>query len=238
MATIKFKRGAVADIPTLNEGEPALTTDTGSEEVFIGTASGNVQLAKKSYVDTQDATKITKVSSPTANDIALLDSGGSVIDSGKQITTTAPSSSSDDTTVPTSKAVSTAVAAGTGNISANLIASNVALNSSTFTNILTDTSSLAHRVFDILFAQEHTYSGGYEYASFSTQRIIPFSYTAATDYVYVNIPLTDLNSTTPTATTAIVTLTLSSDNLTLTAKVLTNPISDSVYIVEIREVFN
>jgi len=40
---IKFLRGAEADIPVLNQGEPAFTTDT--HKVFIGDGAANYQLA-------------------------------------------------------------------------------------------------------------------------------------------------------------------------------------------------
>lgn len=45
---IQIKRGLKSNLPTLNVGEPALCTDT--KEVFIGSASGNVQLAKTEYI--------------------------------------------------------------------------------------------------------------------------------------------------------------------------------------------
>jgi hypothetical protein len=46
----QIRRGLVADIPTLEEGELGLATDT--KQLYIGTASGNVALvkAKKRYV--------------------------------------------------------------------------------------------------------------------------------------------------------------------------------------------
>jgi len=37
---IQFYRGAQAQLPTLNPGEPGFCTDTGS--LFVGTSSGNV----------------------------------------------------------------------------------------------------------------------------------------------------------------------------------------------------
>ena len=42
---IQVKRGLKASIPALNVGEPGFTTDT--KEFYIGSASGNVQLAKQ-----------------------------------------------------------------------------------------------------------------------------------------------------------------------------------------------
>lgn len=52
---IQFKRGLKAQLPTLALGEPALCTDT--QEVFVGTGSGNVQLGKQTDV----ANKVDKV---------------------------------------------------------------------------------------------------------------------------------------------------------------------------------
>lgn len=40
---IQYKRGLKAQLPTLSIGEPALTTDTA--ELFVGSASGNIQMA-------------------------------------------------------------------------------------------------------------------------------------------------------------------------------------------------
>lgn len=40
--TIKIKRGVAANLPTLNEGELALTTD--NNDLYVGTSSGNVRL--------------------------------------------------------------------------------------------------------------------------------------------------------------------------------------------------
>ena len=43
---IRLKRGLLADIPTLYEGEPAVTTDPGAGRLYIGTPDGNVRLAR------------------------------------------------------------------------------------------------------------------------------------------------------------------------------------------------
>jgi len=40
---IEFRKGAKADLPTLNQGEPAYCTDT--DEVFVGDGATNHQLA-------------------------------------------------------------------------------------------------------------------------------------------------------------------------------------------------
>jgi hypothetical protein len=50
MPKIKWKRGLFKNLPQLDEAEPALTTDT--KQVFVGSEDGNVELAKKSDVDT------------------------------------------------------------------------------------------------------------------------------------------------------------------------------------------
>jgi hypothetical protein len=49
MPKIQFKRGQEANLPVLAEGEPGFTTD--SEKLFIGSAVGNVEVAKKEHVD-------------------------------------------------------------------------------------------------------------------------------------------------------------------------------------------
>jgi hypothetical protein len=49
MTKIQLKRGLETELPTLSEGEPAFTTDTG--KIFIGATSGNIQLAKKDDLD-------------------------------------------------------------------------------------------------------------------------------------------------------------------------------------------
>jgi hypothetical protein len=50
MPKIKIKGGLKQNLPQLDEREPAFTTDT--KEFFVGSSSGNVQLAKQSDVDT------------------------------------------------------------------------------------------------------------------------------------------------------------------------------------------
>lgn len=49
MAEIRFQRGPESRMPLLDNGEPAITTDT--NKLFFGTPSGNVELPKKSEVD-------------------------------------------------------------------------------------------------------------------------------------------------------------------------------------------
>ena len=48
----QIKRGLKAGMPTLAQGEFAMTTDAGSEGVFIGTGTENIELARKSDLDT------------------------------------------------------------------------------------------------------------------------------------------------------------------------------------------
>lgn len=45
-----LKQGQESNIPTLNVGEPAFTTD--KDNLFIGSSSGNIQFAKQKDVDT------------------------------------------------------------------------------------------------------------------------------------------------------------------------------------------
>ena len=47
----QIKRGLKTGMPTLAQGEFAMTTDAGSEGVFIGTGTENIELAKKSDLD-------------------------------------------------------------------------------------------------------------------------------------------------------------------------------------------
>ncbi len=56
-------------------------------------------------------TKIVTGTKGSANEIAMWNSDGDAVSSGVSVTTSAPSSSSDDTTVPTSKAVQEAITA-------------------------------------------------------------------------------------------------------------------------------
>ena len=44
---IKFKRGAYTNLPTLDIGEPGFVTDSGNEKLYIGSSSGNIQLARE-----------------------------------------------------------------------------------------------------------------------------------------------------------------------------------------------
>lgn len=50
---MKFRRGLEANLPSLSEGEPGFTTDSG--EFYVGSSSGNVEFARKDYADEQIA---------------------------------------------------------------------------------------------------------------------------------------------------------------------------------------
>lgn len=74
MGLLRFKRGALASLPSLYVGEPALTTDAGTERLYIGTSSGNVRIARYDEVvsllsATLQPTSLTIPSgSPLSND--------------------------------------------------------------------------------------------------------------------------------------------------------------------------
>lgn len=50
---IQVKRGVEANLPTLDVGEPAFTTDT--KKPFIGSDAGNIELATKQQIDNLDS---------------------------------------------------------------------------------------------------------------------------------------------------------------------------------------
>ena len=50
----QIKRGLKAGMPTLAQGELAMTTDSGSEGLFIGTGTENIEIAKKSDLNISD----------------------------------------------------------------------------------------------------------------------------------------------------------------------------------------
>ncbi len=52
---IQIRRGAKANLPLLSAGEPALVTNTGAEEVWVGTGSKNIQLARQDALGKLDA---------------------------------------------------------------------------------------------------------------------------------------------------------------------------------------
>jgi hypothetical protein len=60
---IRFARGLEENLPSLEEGKPALTTDT--KRVFVGSDEGNVEIAKKSDVDIK--TTVIQQDTPPAN---------------------------------------------------------------------------------------------------------------------------------------------------------------------------
>lgn len=47
---LQVKRGAKANLPTLAQGEFGFVTDTGEEELYIGTGSDNIQIAREDAV--------------------------------------------------------------------------------------------------------------------------------------------------------------------------------------------
>lgn len=67
---IQLKRGIKTNLPTLNVGEPAFTTDT--NELYIGGESENIQLAKKSDVENLI---VRKNGAFTSNELSLFNVG-------------------------------------------------------------------------------------------------------------------------------------------------------------------
>lgn len=53
MPKIRFRRGQENKLPTLLEGEPGFTTDT--KKLFVGSATGNIELAKQTDLDSANA---------------------------------------------------------------------------------------------------------------------------------------------------------------------------------------
>ena len=72
--TIKFKRGAKANLPTLSAGEPAFTTDT--NDMYIGNGTSNIKYAKDSDINSvYTTTNSGNVYSVTIPNITSLDDG-------------------------------------------------------------------------------------------------------------------------------------------------------------------
>ena len=63
---IKFNRGAVADIPTLNAGEPAFTTDT--HKVYVGDGATNYLLAMSTDLHTQNTDTLLSIATALSSD--------------------------------------------------------------------------------------------------------------------------------------------------------------------------
>jgi hypothetical protein len=83
MPKIKFKRGLKENIPVLDEGEPGFAKDT--EEVFIGTGTGNVQLAKQDDVDSVKE-EVLQTNS-RFDELKLVDANAEVLDArGGEVT--------------------------------------------------------------------------------------------------------------------------------------------------------
>jgi hypothetical protein len=73
---IRFKRGLKTNLPVLDEGEPAFTTDT--EEFFIGSQTGNIEFAKQSDLDETNAQVTANTNS--INNLVNTDTNAEVID--------------------------------------------------------------------------------------------------------------------------------------------------------------
>jgi len=67
---IKLKRGVEANLPTLDVGEPAFTTDT--KKPFIGSDTGNVELATKEQINSLDAELDAIVANATVDSEVIL----------------------------------------------------------------------------------------------------------------------------------------------------------------------
>jgi hypothetical protein len=67
---ILLKRGTKANLPTLSVAEPAFTTDT--EELFVGSDSGNIGLAKQ--VDLENAISNSNVKNGISGTFTTVDS--------------------------------------------------------------------------------------------------------------------------------------------------------------------
>ena len=59
---LQIKRGAKANLPTLSQGEFAMTTDSGAEGLFIGNGTTNLEVALK-----RDIADSVPISSGTAD---------------------------------------------------------------------------------------------------------------------------------------------------------------------------
>ena len=64
---IQLKRGALASLPTLDIAEMAMTLDTGNEKLHIGSANGNIEIAKKVDLDTVGTNLATEVATRIAD---------------------------------------------------------------------------------------------------------------------------------------------------------------------------
>jgi hypothetical protein len=83
MPKIKFKRGLKENLPVLDEGEPGFAKDT--EEVFIGTGTGNVQLAKQKDVDS--VTEGLSQTNSRFDELKLVDANAEMLDArGGEVT--------------------------------------------------------------------------------------------------------------------------------------------------------
>jgi hypothetical protein len=72
---VKFNRGPVATLPTLNAGEPAFTTDT--HKVYVGDGATNYLLAMASDLHDQNTDTLLSIANVGITDIKAV--GGSVV---------------------------------------------------------------------------------------------------------------------------------------------------------------
>lgn len=63
---VKFNRGPVASLPTLNSGEPAFTTDT--HKVYVGDGATNYLLAMASDLHTQNTDTLLSIATALGSD--------------------------------------------------------------------------------------------------------------------------------------------------------------------------
>ena len=57
---IQVRRGLKANLPILSVGEPALVTNSGAEEIYIGTGAKNIQLARQDEMKAALDNKVDK----------------------------------------------------------------------------------------------------------------------------------------------------------------------------------
>jgi hypothetical protein len=75
MPEIKFKRGLKSKLPNLDVAEPGFTTDT--EELFIGSEDGNIQIAKQ--IDLNTTNENVTHNTNTLNNLANVNANAEVM---------------------------------------------------------------------------------------------------------------------------------------------------------------
>ena len=111
-AYIKLTDGTTVDLNDIKIGDSVFITETNLPDRWLSEidSSGSPVVYKFSKLETKLTGYVT--GTLLGSDYIVLGNGGSSVkNSSKQITTTAPSNSSDDTTVPTSEAVWEAISA-------------------------------------------------------------------------------------------------------------------------------